>query len=682
MNVSHLKLSGFILFLFNYTISFAQSPIQSATVTHVPGVTKSYNQTGWTGAGCSPNTYSSGTNYHIQFGQGNNRRVDAIVVGGQTYNFSSIAGNVKIRRNTSTGRVSYNPFFEKVSLSGTTLRIAGGYAATSEEALNSRYINRGIDAIFSCTNARRWDYIFTGTFAVSSSTDLSKTGFPVFERAGNDAFKIAAITGLDNNGDPNCFGNLITVNTSDWGNSLYYLNSVNFEGNEGTQSAYPEAEYGGDVKGVFISLQDLGITAGQQIYGYAIFDTNVSTSNSNACHTDLINWNSYPSSGQSSLDVVASGMLVTTSTVVLQNCTGPDSDGDGYADGCDLDDDNDGILDEDECPQPTSSGISGHITGFTYNISSTNPSDNTVPHTLNSITYNGITYTDFVVPDAVQTFFTLSNTNGVRFTENGVETVFNYTNPNYDQDILPVFQSRNLNAYQALDFNNFADGDYFDLSYNNPILSTAGGFVAVTERNGNNPQVLQALDVNGNVVGTTIHVQTSHYVDVGHNVMYGVNSPQNSQLALYPIEDLAPVGTLIYGLRVSFGASATGDGPDAKAFFFGNSAIITCDYDGDGIPNDLDLDSDNDGCFDAIEGGASFTSANLNADGRLTITSVNSNGVPNVITNGQTVGTSQNENSNPCPEICNNGIDDDGDGFVDCNDNDCTPAAPGTIQRN
>ena len=242
-----------------------------------------------------------------------------------------------------------------------------------------------------------------------------------------------------------------------------------------------------------------------------------------------------------------------------------------------------------------------------------------------------------------------------------------------------MFQSRNLNAYQGLDGNNFADGDYYDLSYNNPILSTAGGFIAVTERNGNNPQVLQALDVNGNVVGTTIHVQTTHYVDVGHNVIYGLNAPQNSQLALYPIEDLAPIGTLIYGLRISFGATATTDGPDSKAFFFGNSALISCDYDGDGIPNDLDLDSDNDGCFDAIEGGGSFTSANVNVDGRLTINSVNSNGVPNVITSGQSIGTSQNENSNPCPEICNNGSDDDGDGLVDCADPDCSVGAPTTI---
>lgn len=32
------------------------------------------------------------------------------------------------------------------------------------------------------------------------------------------------------------------------------------------------------------------------------------------------------------------------------------------------------------------------------------------------------------------------------------------------------------------------------------------------------------------------------------------------------------------------------------------SIIHECDYDMDGIPNRLDLDSDNDGCLDILEG--------------------------------------------------------------------------------
>jgi hypothetical protein len=37
---------------------------------------------------------------------------------------------------------------------------------------------------------------------------------------------------------------------------------------------------------------------------------------------------------------------------------------------------------------------------------------------------------------------------------------------------------------------------------------------------------------------------------------------------------------------------------------------LVCDTDNDGIANSLDLDSDGDGCSDAIEGGAAFTAAN------------------------------------------------------------------------
>ena len=149
-----------------------------------------------------------------------------------------------------------------------------------------------------------------------------------------------------------------------------------------------------------------------------------------------------------------------------------------------------------------------------------------------------------------------------------------------------AFRSRNLNAYQQLDGNDFTNGDYYILNYTNPVISTAGGFIAATERLGNNEQIIEALDINGSTIGT-ITVATSDYVDLGVNV-YG-SGAQNANMALYPIDDLAPVGSSIYGVKISFGSSvtATGDGPDAKVFFFGDVSTIACDYDGDGIPNYL-----------------------------------------------------------------------------------------------
>ncbi|WP_333662997.1 hypothetical protein [Chishuiella changwenlii] len=81
------------------------------------------------------------------------------------------------------------------------------------------------------------------------------------------------------------------------------------------------------------------------------------------------------------------------------------------------------------------------------------------------------------------------------------------------------------------------------------------------------------------------------------------------------------------------------------------------DTDGDGIPNYLDLDSDNDGCSDAIEGAADLTTSNLvTAPASLsagegsavrenlcaTGNCVNQNGIPTLVAQGQALGTSQN----------------------------------------
>ena len=325
---------------------------------------------------------------------------------------------------------------------------------------------------------------------------------------------------------------------------------------------------------------------------------------------------------------------------LIANSGGTDSDNDGIDDNCDQDDDNDGILDVDECPTPTNSGLTGPLTTFTSHITTTNASSVTVPHVLDSITYNGTTYTDFVLPDSYESSFTLGCASCVVLQENGV-TPYNYSSLTWDTDILvDAFDNRNLAAYQQLDGNNYSDGDYYDLKYNNPIYSSAGGFIAVTERAGNNEQVVQALDESGNLIGTAITIFTSNYVNLGVKVY--TNFPSDVYMALYPIDDLVSVGTEIYGIRVSFGNNNTTDGPDGKVFLFGDNSLFACDYDNDGIPNHLDLDSDNDGCLDAIEGGGSFTNADL-LNGRLT-GGVGTNGIPTVAGVGQTLGESQNEN--------------------------------------
>ncbi|MBB4807527.1 putative repeat protein (TIGR01451 family) [Chryseobacterium defluvii] len=60
---------------------------------------------------------------------------------------------------------------------------------------------------------------------------------------------------------------------------------------------------------------------------------------------------------------------------------------------------------------------------------------------------------------------------------------------------------------------------------------------------------------------------------------------------------------------------------------------LTCDTDGDSIFNHLDLDSDGDGCYDAIEGDENVTAAQLNGNGSIN-SSVDAQGVPVLVNTG------------------------------------------------
>ncbi|EJL70173.1 beta strand repeat-containing protein, partial [Chryseobacterium populi] len=125
---------------------------------------------------------------------------------------------------------------------------------------------------------------------------------------------------------------------------------------------------------------------------------------------------------------------------------------------------------------------------------------------------------------------------------------------------------------------------------------------------------------------------------------------------------------------------------------------FTCDTDGDGILNHIDLDSDNDGCFDALEGDENVGNLQLNGDGSIsaaTTGGTNAVGVPNLVNSGgaadtgsdtgQGIGSSANAGISTCTDTDNDGIanitdlDDDNDGILDTVENTCTlPSTSGT----
>jgi gliding motility-associated-like protein len=169
------------------------------------------------------------------------------------------------------------------------------------------------------------------------------------------------------------------------------------------------------------------------------------------------------------------------------------------------------------------------------------------------------------------------------------------------------------------------------------------------------------------------------------------------------------------------GGGINASGYSNEAYFSTNTTYVpsanpklscTTDTDGDSILNHLDLDSDNDGCVDAIEGGASIlptqlvsaggiatvgtgsTASNQNLCGGTTCVSTSGSniGLPQLTsptnysnTTGQTINTSQDSLVNTCLDSDEDGypddidLDDDNDGILDVVENVYTPLPCNTV---
>ncbi|NRD24966.1 hypothetical protein HNV10_17075, partial [Winogradskyella litoriviva] len=303
-----------------------------------------------------------------------------------------------------------------------------------------------------------------------------------------------------------------------------------------------------------------------------------------------------------------------------------DSDGDGISDICDDDDDNDGILDTVEClgSNINSSGITGSITPTAWDIDSPSGSSGSV--IFNSFTFNGEVISDFQTPvEYVENFVPTSgtiNASDITRRVNGVENLDYTTASDWNAEILPVFQTRDMNIYQDLQVDLVNNVSYYDLRFDTPIISKDLIYVLVFEKSGNNQIRIQALDYNKNVLGSSIDVETSDYVDTGSDIL--ANTVENLEIATYPIDNLAPVGSEIHWIRV-YDRYNGPDAADGKVFVMAAPNIdFNCtDTDGDTVPDYLDLDSDNDGIYDVDEVGGTDANNDGIADGTPDL-----NGVP------------------------------------------------------
>ncbi len=333
-----------------------------------------------------------------------------------------------------------------------------------------------------------------------------------------------------------------------------------------------------------------------------------------------------------SLSIAAQVKKVKSNPQFLVSSTAvADTDGDGITDDKDIDDDNDGVLDSIECPTSNlipngdfAAGTSGWSLGAGWAISGGGYAENF----LNSASNSALS-TTFGQPNIITSsgFVTLK----VKIKAGG----YNNGTASFETATLDV------------KINNVKYGSFYI-----PSLSAT---TSVSASNGASASI-SSFPVYSTVIFTDVTF-------------------------LIPSSAFSSSNTL------QFVFSSNGDDFLVDDIIISNINTSTCDSDGDGIPNSLDLDSDGDGCSDAFESGATtniatnykFTGpygSNGYADAKET--SADSD-IPNYTAS---YGNATNSGIKNCLDSDGDGIpdnidiDDDNDGVLDSVENTaCNPSS-------
>ena len=380
----------------------------------------------------------------------------------------------------------------------------------------------------------------------------------------------------------------------------------------------------------------------------------------------------------------------------VNGCT--DSDGDAVADYDDLDDDNDGIQDIVECPSPP-----GNRRILVYNVGS---GYNQFYPALNTLfTNNGYSITVVsTLPSTIQ-HYTDDFTNGyaVLF----LFGAYPYTPAN--SSAINTFLSKGGGVYMNWEITCCETSAASTVSYVNDLVTGA----SVSQVPGSWYGYTSASNILGyrayNVGGSPFTLSGNAYreivnVPVANRLLASQNFNGSNSIVGHETMGFKYSAANLNagnGVLAGFGdiniwyestESAGNNNPSLNVFNFITSFLIlppvapVCDLDGDGLPNSLDLDSDGDGCSDAIEGGSAIPLTNLvsssmpggNSGGGYTGSSsspVTQNlgntvgntattlGIPIIAGTGQLKGVSQDGTIQSCTDY-------DGDGFVDYEDLD------------
>ncbi|MFV0378128.1 MAG: thrombospondin type 3 repeat-containing protein [Mangrovibacterium sp.] len=323
--------------------------------------------------------------------------------------------------------------------------------------------------------------------------------------------------------------------------------------------------------------------------------------------------------------------------IVIITVLSSDSDGDGIADLCDLDDDNDGILDTDEgCYNTEFAGDNTSPTGTPKVVTLA------YPFTAPSKIMEG-------TPSNLAGFISVPLTVANNMTVGGGITashIYNAGPPAAGALVITGVDASDLASARGnkeyLEFRFTTTNTVFDA-----YIDWHGFYNAIET----NPKFTVSYSIsNDGFESDNTNLGTIAQEAGERGSAAWPNGRRARRNAPYFLEKNTTYTVRIYFYDLG-GPTVNLQFDDVILAF----DVCKTDADGDGIADHLDKDSDNDGCPDALEGTGTYTKNDLTADDNLCSLSscVDANGVPNVSGSpqGTTVAvTDPYDNSSCCPD--------------------------------
>ncbi|MGB4843487.1 MAG: T9SS type A sorting domain-containing protein [Ferruginibacter sp.] len=289
----------FCLLLIVFNAVSAQTPVTQ--IGYIGNNVSTQTEASIKGAGYSFSQWTTASNFNINYATTSGNDILSIVsftAAGNTFIPITLASAVTKAKRVANGTIkddrNFITYWNKCSAFPAAGATSGTFncdapkITSMEVAMSGNNINSGYDNIFNNTpsdphygNVERLDYIAPNGFIAINTPD--KAGFVVFDRGVGDDFKMAAITAVDASGNPTAYKTLITVPASKFSASGLLQSPFDYvifvsDPDIASGESRPSTKSNQNIKGVYISMADLGIAVNETIYGYSLFGQDVDPS--------------------------------------------------------------------------------------------------------------------------------------------------------------------------------------------------------------------------------------------------------------------------------------------------------------------------------------------------------------------------------------------------------------------